>query len=138
MDLLHWAIIPQVNLSASKRAVIRFGLMQGILLRGRITGREWNHVGGANYDRTFENEPTKDFSGDLRLFLGFGFELPMGEQACVLFDPYFSPALGSLLKVEPRSKGMEWGLRIGLALQMPGTTISEWMGKIKPAGDLSY
>jgi hypothetical protein len=138
LDLLHLAIIPQVSLGASKRAVVRFGLMQGILLRGRISGREWYHVGGTNYDRTFENEPTKDFGGDLRLFFGFGFEMPMGERIRLLFDPYFTTAISSLLKEDPRSKGMEWGLRTGLALRMPGTTISEWMDRITPATGSGY
>ena len=138
LDLLHLAIIPQVSLGASKRAVVRFGLMQGILLRGRISGREWYHVGGTNYDRTFEKERTEDFGGDLRLFFGFGFEVAMGERARVLFDPYFTPAITSLLKQEPRSKGMEWGLRISLALRMPGTTIAEWMLRITPAGEPGY
>ena len=138
LDLLHLAIIPHVYLSKSKRVVIRFGLMQGILLRGRITGREWNHVGWTNYDRTFENEPTKDFGGDLRLFLGSGFEVPMGERIRLVVDPYFSQAIGSLLKEEPRSKGMEWGLRIGLALHMRGITISDWMDRITPAAEPGY
>lgn len=138
LDLLHLAVIPQVSLGASKRAVVRFGLMQGILLRGRISGREWYHVGGTNTDRTFENEPTKDYGGDLRLFFGFGFEVPVSERVCLLLDPYMTPAIGSLLKEAPRSRGMEWGLRIGLALHMPGTTITEWMDRITPAAESGY
>lgn len=139
LDLLHIAIVPQVNLSKSGRSSIRFGVMNGFLLNGSITGRSssWSIVTGSS-SAPLASGTASDFGGDLRLVFGMGFLFPLSGRTLFAFDPYFSPALGSLLKEEPRSKGMEWGLRMGLALRMPGTTISEWMGKIKPAADLGY
>jgi len=118
LDLLYFSIVPEVRLGARSTAVVRFGLQGGFLLDSRMRGRRWS-VGGlpaqSVYDEWYEGSADEDFGGDIRAVFGFGFQLPLNERSGLVFDPYFSGSLNSLLKQEPGSKGVDLGMRIGLA-----------------------
>jgi hypothetical protein len=118
LDLLYFGILPEVRMGARSTAVVRFGLQGGFLIDSRMRGRQWS-VGGlpatSLYDEWYEGSANADFGGDVRAIFGFGFQLPMNERCIMVFDPYFSGSITSLLKQEPGSRGVDFGIRIGLA-----------------------
>lgn len=138
LDLLHAALVPQVFLSASRRTSIRFGIMNGIVLRSRIRGEQYHYVAWTHWERWLDDEPAEDFGGDLRLLFGFSQVFPVGKSWAIIADPYYSPALGSLFKEEPRSRGWEAGLRVGFALRRAGLGLTGLLDKVPAPKEPGY
>ena len=138
LDLLHLALVPQVYLSASKRSSIRFGIMNGIVLRGRIRGEQYHHVAWTHWEKWLDNEPAEDFGGDVRLLFGFSRVFPVGNSWAITADPFYCVALGSLLKEEPRARGWEAGLRVGFALRRAGLGITGLLDNVPVPSEPGY
>lgn len=115
LHLIHFGIVPEVRMTYSGNTVLRFGAQVGWLVSGRMTGTGQTYDLYGSTQSVYESASATDFKGDLRALFGMGFRLPVGSALGLTIDPYVSASIGSLLKVEPRSRGTDIGIKFGLA-----------------------
>lgn len=132
LHTLNVAILPEVRLGASSEALIRFGVLGGFRVAGSKTGT-WSSSGiWGSQVKYFRDSTPKEFGGDLRVVMGFGFRVPMGAHSAVTIDPYGAYGFSSMLKESPGSRTTEVGIRLGWSRRIAGGTLSQWVNKRTP------
>lgn len=126
IDQLYLGIKPEVRLDTGRLAVVRFGIMAGFLVGGRVTGTaDATHVGGGGYHYT-DTDLKNHFGGDLRFAFGFGFRVPLGGRWAMTIDPEASIAFSSMMRSPDAGlRGTDLGLRIGLSRRSAGRALSK-------------
>jgi hypothetical protein len=98
-----------------------------------MTGSTYAYWPYQSYRADLVDEVPRDFGGELRVIMGFGFRIPTGERSGITVDPYGAYGLSSMLKVEPGSLTTELGLRLGWSLRMPRGGMTRWLDRHTPA-----
>ena len=133
LHTLNLAILPEVRLAERSGAVIRFGLSCGFRIAGSMTGSTYAYWPYQSYQADLVDEVPRDFGGELRVIMGFGFRIPTGQRSGITVDPYGAYGISSMLKVEPGSVSTELGLRLGWSLRMPKEGFTRWLDRHTPA-----
>lgn len=130
LHTLSLAILPEIRMAAGSDAVIRFGISGGFRVAGRMTG--WRTVSVPyHYERELYSDAVpKDFGGELRFIVGFGFRAPAGSRGGITIDPYGAYGFSSMLKADPGSRSAELGIRIGWSLRLKGEGLSAWIDRM--------
>ena len=125
LDQLYIGVKPEVRLDAKRYAVVRFGIMAGLLVGGTAKGTSsiWSVTGQGS--RNNDADLTRDFGGDFRFAFGFGFRAPVSERWAITFDPEATIALTSMLTKGAGMRGSDLGLRIGLSRRSNGKSLSD-------------
>jgi hypothetical protein len=132
LHTLNVAILPEVRLAERSGAVIRFGLSCGFRIAGSMTGSTYAYWPYQSYQADLVDEVPRDFGGELRVIMGFGFRIPTGQRSGITVDPYGAYGISSMLKVEPGSVTTELGLRLGWSLRMPSGGMTRWLDRHTP------
>lgn len=132
LDLMHLNITPEVKLGGRDNAVLRFGFQFGFKLGGSMTGSSWAWLGADRSSDVFVGADPQDFKGDFRFLLGLGYRHKADTPWGVTFDPYFSAAIGSILKDPPGAKGTEFGLKVGCSIRRERTPLMKLIDSKMP------
>lgn len=132
LDLMHLSITPEMRLGGGDNAVLRIGLQIGFKLGGSMTGSSWVIYNGNERNSSYVGASPSDFKGDLRFLFGFGFRHRAVTPWGVTFDPYFSAAIGSILKDPPGAKGTEFGLKMGCSIRRERTPLMKLIDSKMP------
>lgn len=123
VDQLYLGLKPEVRMDAKRTAVVRFGLMVGVVALGSAKGSSstWS-LGGQG-----SSEESADFinhlNGGLRFAIGFGFRFPVGRQWAITIDPETTFSITSMA-YPLNLRGSDAGLRIGLSRRCNGRALT--------------
>lgn len=130
--LMHLDITPEIRLNGAGNAVFRFGPQFGFLVGGTMTGGSWMSYPFNSSTSSFVGATPTNFKGDLRFLFGVGFRSSALQAVGLTVDPYFSLALGSILRDDPGATGSEVGIKIGCSLRKERTTMTQWVDRKMP------
>ena len=130
--LMHLNITPEVKMNESGSIRLRFGPQFGFKLGGSVTGQKWVSYPFNYSTDTLARSAPSDLKGDIRFLFGMGFRSNALSKWAVTCDPYYSVAIGSILKIRPGAKGSDLGIKIGLTKRVDRRTLTQWIDKRMP------
>jgi hypothetical protein len=129
LDVVHFSILPEVYLSSKHNVVFRFGLAFGWLVQGSETGTYWSYNVGMYKEEYRRDQRVTEFGLDLRVILGLGFNIPIGEHHSITLDPYISDGVIRFLRFSTGAHDTDFGIKLGFALR------SNWRNLSRLADD---
>ncbi len=123
-DFLHVNIVPEIRLDRKGRLMLRTGPQIGFLVGGTESGSytSWSIVSGRSNGTINGGRFDKQYGGDGRWLLSFGFWTALNERFSLSLDPYVSLGISSIHD-EPTMKSIDGGLKVSLGLRIPQRTI---------------
>lgn len=130
--LLHAYLLPEFRLDRRGVLCVRAGLGSGLRLAGKVSGLgfDWN-VANPPDTLVLDKEKPRAFQGDLRALAGVGGRVPLGDFVAITIDPWCTYALGSMLKPSPGSRGVDFGLAVGVACAIDGPTLRKRWSRLR-------